>query len=267
MISFRELAGGLRSLDIPPASPLIVHASLSAFGEVRGGVDTLLGSLLGEGRGVMAPAFTYKTMLVPEIGPENNGITYGSGRDLNQMAEFFRQDMPADPAMGVLAEALRRRPNARRSEHPVLSFTGVNIGEALQAQGIRNPLGPVGVLLEKDGWVLLMGVGHDRNTSIHYAEKLAGRKQFIRWALTLQGVVECPGWPGCSDGFGAASAVLEKMTRKVRIGPAAVQAIPLAPMVEEIVRLLRREPLALLCEDGTCERCRAVRLAGATALG
>ncbi len=43
------------------------------------------------------PAFTYKTMLTPLTWSENNGITYGSGADVNRMAEFFDSQMPADP--------------------------------------------------------------------------------------------------------------------------------------------------------------------------
>jgi aminoglycoside 3-N-acetyltransferase len=62
---------------------------------------------------------------------------------------------------------------------------------------LDDPLAPVGALAEENGTVLLIGVNHTVNTSIHYAEKIAGRKQFIRWALTPQGVRECPGFPGC----------------------------------------------------------------------
>jgi aminoglycoside 3-N-acetyltransferase len=46
MVSYRDLVTGLRQLRLNPQRPVIAHASLSAFGDVRGGPDTLLGAIL-----------------------------------------------------------------------------------------------------------------------------------------------------------------------------------------------------------------------------
>ena len=192
MLSYREIDCGLRQLGLEETTPVIVHTSLKAFGEIRGGADSLLGALLANFNAVMMPAFTYKTMIVPEDGPENNGIIYGSGRDNNRMAIPFDVNMPADTLMGVLPETLRRAPEAKRSSHPILSFTGVGVEIALSAQSLKDPLAPISVLAQKDAWVLLLGVDHSVNTSIHYAEKLAGRRQFVRWALGKTEIFECP---------------------------------------------------------------------------
>ena len=259
MISFRDVLNGLKKLELDPQSQVIFHGSLSAFGEVRGGAETILGALMASVKGIMAPTFTYKAMIIPEEGPENNGILYGSGRDLNRMAEFFQPGMPADPLMGLLAETLRRHPTARRSSHPLLSFAGVHVDEALDAQTIEVPLAPVAWLAENGGWVLLMGVDHTSNTSIHYAEKLAGRRQFVRWALTPQGVRACPSFPGCSDGFEAVAPLVEGITRRAQIGDARVQALPLPALVAAVTQAIAADPLALLCSRPDCERCNAVR--------
>lgn len=259
MVTFRDIVTGLRQLNLERGKPVIVHASLSSFGEVRGGAETILGALLMTVDSLMMPTFTYKTMLTPEAGPENNGLRYGSARDANRMAEFFKPDMPADTLMGVIAETLRKRPDARRSGHPILSFSGVGVEPALQAQTFQEPLAPIGVLAEQDGWVLLLGVDQTVNTSIHYAERLAGRKQFVRWALTREGVRECPGFPGCSQGFNQAARLLDSITRKARIGQAEVRATRLQPMMEILSGYLRNTPLALLCDQPGCERCAAVR--------
>ncbi len=262
MISFRDISNGLKKLELDPRSSLaIAHASLSSFGEVRGGAETVIGALLANLHGLMMPTFTYKTMITPEAGPEDNGIVYGSGKDTNRMAEFFRPGMPADPTMGVVAEALRRLPAARRSSHPIQSFAGVNVDEALEAQSLEDPLAPIGVLMAKGAWVLLVGVDHTTNTSIHYAEKLAGRKQFTRWALTPQGVRACPGWSGCSEGFEAAAPALEETTRNVQVGGSLIRALPLQPMVDKIYELIHSDPLALLCARPDCGRCNAIRAA------
>lgn len=258
MVSFREFLHAFREVGINPDQPVIVHASLSAVGDIRGGAGTLLGALLAAARGVMAPTFTYKTMIIPEIGPEENACAYGTGKDQNRLAEFFRPDMPADPTMGVLSETIRKHPEARRSMHPILSFAGIHVEQALSAQTIESPLAPIGVLSEENGVVLLIGVNHTVNTSIHYAEYLAGRKQFVRWALTPQGVRECPGFSGCSDGFEAAAPHLEDITRTTQVGSATLRAVQLKPMIEILTELIRNQPLALLCGK-VDERCEAVR--------
>jgi aminoglycoside 3-N-acetyltransferase len=260
MIAFRELVTGFRQIGLSPSNPVLVHASLSSFGgEVRGGAESLLGALLTVTGRVMAPTFTYKTMIIPETGPEDNAARYGSSIDQNRMAEFFTPEMPADPMMGALPETLRCHPAAHRSAHPILSFSAIDLESALDAQSLEEPFGPVRVLSEMDGVVLLIGVDQRTNTSIHFAESLAGRKQFIRWALTPSGVVECPGWPGCSDGFNQLAPHLSEFTLRTRIGQAEVQAIPLERLLKTTVDLLREQPLALLCGRQDCERCAAVR--------
>lgn len=258
-LTFRDLAQGLAELGLDPRRPAIAHASLSAFGEIRGGAETLLGAVRHAAPRLIMPAFTCYTMLIPEDGPEDNGITYGSGADLNRMAQFFHPAMPVDRLMGAVPEALRRLPEARRSSHPILSFVGCQTEEILAAQTIDEPLAPIRRLAEEEGWVLLLGVDHTVNTSIHYAEKLAGRRQFVRWALTLAGVQACPGFPGCSQGFHQAIKALQPVTRTAVIGTGVVRSLPLAEMLRILGALLADQPLALLCSTPDCERCNAVR--------
>ena len=97
---FRKSFRGLNLGDVP----VIAHASLSAFGEVKGGADTVVGALLASFSGVIMPTFTYKTMVTPRVGPPNNGITYGLNSNKSQDAVFFHLDMPADRLMGNIPE-------------------------------------------------------------------------------------------------------------------------------------------------------------------
>jgi aminoglycoside 3-N-acetyltransferase len=164
--------------------------------------------------------------------------------------------------MGILPEALRCHPSAMRTAHPILSFAGVNADFALFTQTLYEPLAPIGVLAEENGWVVLINVDHTVNTSIHYAEKLAGRKQFVRWALVDERVVECPNYPGDSIGFQAIEEHIRPDTRRVQIGDAFIDAVPLKRLFNVVRWLIRNDPLALLCDGTECERCNAVRITG-----
>lgn len=259
MLSYRDLVSGLKQINLDVNTPVIAHASLSAFGEVRGGAEALLGALRSQVGGLMMPAFTYTTMITPQEGPPENGLVYGSDADQNRMAEFFTPAMPADRLMGALAETLRQHPQAKRSAHPILSFSGVGVDEALSAQTLEEPLAPIEALAGLGGWVVLLGVDHTCNTALHAAEKRAGRRQFVRWALTEEGARACLNFPGCSNGFEQIAPLVNGITRTARIGNAEVRALPLTPMLEIAAGLLREDPLALLCNSPDCARCQTVR--------
>ncbi len=258
MLDYSELKSSFESLGLIN-KPVIAHASLQPFGYILNGADTVLHALSESVKSLIMPTFTYKTMVTPEVGPPNNGITYGMDKDLNRMAQTFTVDMPADPMMGILPEALRNHPEAQRTSHPILSFAGLRADPILDAQTLYEPLAPIGVLAEEDGWVVLINVDHSVNTSIHYAEKLAGRKQFIRWAVMENRVVECPSFPGDSTGFNAIESYIRPDTRRAEIGEAFIQAVPLRQLLQAVQELVKSDPLALLCQRTDCERCNAIR--------
>jgi aminoglycoside 3-N-acetyltransferase len=198
-------------------------------------------------------------MITPEVGPPNNGITYGAEKDLNKMAETFTVDMPADRMMGILPESLRNHPAAKRTTHPILSFAGIGADLELGTQTLFEPFAPIGALAEQDGWAVLINVDQSVNTSIHYGEKLAGRRQFVRWAVMNNMIVECPNFPGDSSGFNAIASYIKPDTRRVDMGEAFIQAIPLQRLLKAVQELIQVDPLALLCHRTDCERCNAVR--------
>jgi aminoglycoside 3-N-acetyltransferase len=257
-ITFTDLRTALFKLGLSH-TPVIAHASLRSFGEIVGGAEAVLRAIMDSVWALMMPTFTYTTMVTPGVGPRNNGITYGAEQDLNRMAEPFRRDMPADKQMGIVPETLRRHPRAKRSAHPIQSFAGIYADKFLAAQNLQNPLGPIGALAEADGWVLLLGVDHTVNTSIHYAEKLAGRRTFTRWALLPDRIIECPNFPGDSAGFDAIAPDLAGSTRTVRAGDAAIQAMPVRALIKAVTERIQADPVALLCDRADCLRCNAVR--------
>lgn len=260
-LTYREWVDELRALGLTPGARanVIAHAALEAFGEVQGGAHALLGGVLACVETLVMPAFTFQTMVVPEYGPPDNGMAYGNATERNAQAVPFGLDLPVHPDVGRAAELLRADASTLRSVHPVLSFVaqGRHVYEVLDAQTIHNSFGPIEWLEASDGFVLLMGVGQRENFALHLAEGRAGRRGFVRWALTPDEVVELPDFPGCSDGFEAIGPHLRHITRRREIGAAMVQLIPLREMLAIAERLMMDNPYALLCQRATCERCRA----------
>ncbi len=240
--------------------PIIAHASLKPFGFIQGGPEAVLDAILASFASVIMPTHTYKTKIIPDVGPPNNAITYGNGIYKNKMALPFHMGLRADPMMGILPETLRKHPSATRTAHPILSFAGINADSILLTQTLYEPLAPIGALTEQDGWVILINVDHTANTSIHYGEKLAGRKQFIRWGLVDDRVVECPNYPGDSMGFQVIEEHIQYDTRRIDLDPGFIQAVPLKNLLEVVQGLIKKDPLALLCDQIDCERCKAVRI-------
>jgi aminoglycoside 3-N-acetyltransferase len=258
MLGYDDLKSAFDELNLQEEL-VIAHASLKPFGYIHGGAEAVLDAMLASFHSIIMPTFTYKTEIIPDIGPPNNGMIYGSGDKKNKMAEPFHRDMRADPLMGILPETLRNHPSAIRTAHPILSFAGINAGATLFTQTLYEPLDPIGALGQQDGWVVLINVDHTSNTSIHYAEKLAGRKQFTRWALVDNRVVECPNYPGDSMGFQAIEESLKLDTHRVEIGEGFIQAIPLRRLFNVVYEMLRKDPLVLLCDQRDCERCNTIR--------
>jgi aminoglycoside 3-N-acetyltransferase len=193
------------------------------------------------------------------VGPGDNAIDYNTADDANMNAAIFDRDLQVDAELGVVNETLRQHPLVERSTHPILSFVGINASEALASQSLDSPFGPVAWLADYDGDVLMMGRDHRFNISLHWAEQLAGRKRFVRWALTGSGVAECVNMPGCAQGFERVRGRLGAITRSTSLNAVVLEAIPVRDLLNMTVGWIREDPRALLCDRMGCPRCASVR--------
>jgi aminoglycoside 3-N-acetyltransferase len=104
-------------------------------------------------------------------------------------------DHPFDPkttpctSMGIVSDIFWRLPGVLRSDNPgAFAAVGKEATRITAPHPIDPPNGldsPVGRVCELDGQVLLLGVGHDANTTIHLAESLAGVRYRRRKYVTV----------------------------------------------------------------------------------
>ncbi|WP_407570417.1 AAC(3) family N-acetyltransferase [Deinococcus altitudinis] len=241
-VSPQQLREALSSLGLTGTQHLIVHSSLKSFGTLEGGVETLLGELEHATATLLAPAFSYQTLL---RGPDS------------PIHAQFERGTRVSRDIGRLAQSMVERPDAQRSFHPALSFValGEEAGEILGRQTLLNPYAPIGALYELDGYALLAGVDHSSNTSIHYGEYLAGMPLLTRH-LPYEGRVTSCSFPNCSADFERLAPYVRAVT--VHAGRSRLRLYGVRELVDATVQLLRQDPEALLCTYPSC-RCQQVR--------
>jgi aminoglycoside 3-N-acetyltransferase len=261
MISYHDIVGALKTMGLTRKTPTIAHIDPSLRKKIKGGSATLMGALLSKIDNIMLPAFTYSTMVIPEDGPENNYIEYGKGSTENLDASIFSHKLPSELGNQPEIDFLKSFPGSYRSSHPIFSFYGLGLDSVLLDHSPQNPYLPIRKLMGIGGWIGLFGTEASQNFSIHYAEFLAGRKQFLRWAVSPDGIIECPNFPGCPNGFHKLTYYLQDEMREIEVENIKFSAVKMSVLVNSAVALLKEDPFALLCNDLQCARCNLVRAA------
>ncbi|MFF5178070.1 aminoglycoside N(3)-acetyltransferase [Micromonospora sp. NPDC000316] len=172
----RSVAAQLRLLGVRPGSTVLVHAGLHPLGFVCGGPHAVVLAL----RDALGPD---GTIVVPTHTPDNSDPAQWRNPPVPvDWWPLIRAEMPGfDPAvtpsryMGALAETVRGWPGALRSAHPQVSFAalGPAAEQVVAGHALADMLGaqsPLARLYDLDADVLLLGVGHSANTSLHLAE-------------------------------------------------------------------------------------------------
>lgn len=179
-LSADDLLAGWKRAGVAPGMNVIVHASLSSLGTVIGGAATVAESLrraVGVDGTLVVPAFTPQ---VADPAPSVTGVPGGDVRARRADVPFFTPDLPSP--MGAVAEAVRTLPDAVRSRHPQASVAavGAHAAEIVAGQPWHFAVGagsPFQQLHDLDGQILLVGVGHDRNSFLHHAESLVQHRR------------------------------------------------------------------------------------------
>jgi aminoglycoside 3-N-acetyltransferase len=265
-VSAADIRAGFDRLGVA-GRPVVVHASLRSFGAVEGGADTVVQSLVASFPTVLMPAFCFDSVAPPLPGdrPSRNGCDYAYYDNWSRpFKPFVVEEAGIDLRMGIASRTLRDLPGTRRSGHPWHSWLAHGDGaEELTSDHPWDTTNlPLDRLVERDGWVLLLGVGLASCTAVHVAEEWAGRRPFIRWAYDRAGEVKRIRVAGCSKGFENLWPHCADLWAEARVGTCVMRATPLRYLLPRLVEALRFHPDVVRCSS-ECLRCRDGALGGA----
>lgn len=248
--SVNDVAQHLRALGVRPGGVLLVHTSFKAVRPVEGGplglIRALREAIGDEGTLVMPTMTDGESVYDPKSTPSVH--------------------------MGITAETFWRQPGVLRSDHPGGSFAAEGpLAERICAtQPLSPPHGPdspVGRVYDLDGQVLLLGVTHGENTTMHLAEAIAK----VPYSVSHPTVVVIDGavrtemiaeTDHCCTRFALADDWLRErgLQREGKVGNAGARLAASRDIVSVVVEHLAKEPLVFLCPPSAgCEECDAAR--------
>ncbi len=246
------LVAQLRALGVEPGGVLLVHTSFRAVRPVEGGPAGLVGAL----REAVGPG---GTVVMPSWGGDDDRV-------------FDPATAPADADLGVVADTFWRLPGVRRSAHPFAFAAAGPVAERVVGDPLplppHGPASPVGRVHELDGQVLLLGVGHDANTTLHLGEVLGGAPYRTPKFCTVAGPdgrptrVDYGENDSCCQRFALADGWLRAAGRQREgvVGRAHARLVRSRDVVDAARAALASDPLVFLHApaDG-CEECDAAR--------
>jgi aminoglycoside 3-N-acetyltransferase len=244
-----ELVQQLRDLGVRPGDVLLVHTAFSRVRPIVGGPAGLIEAL------------------EDALGPEGTLVMPSMTDD---------DEHPFDPAttdcrwLGVVADTFWRMPGVVRSDNPhAFAARGPRATEICAPHPLDRPHGidsPAGRVHDLNGKVLLIGVGHDADTTIHLAESVAG----VRYRRPKRLTVLRDGAPTsfryleidhCCERFDLADDWLDEggIQRRGRVGHADARLVRARDIVEIVTRRLKENETLFLHPPGVDWECDEAR--------
>jgi len=248
-----NMISGFRDLGLKNGDIVLVHSSLKSFGYVEGGADTVIDALLesvGDEGTIMVPTLRGK----PTDSKENPPVF----------------DVRHTPCWtGRIPETFRLRKEAIRSLHPTHSVAAIGAKKIILTEGNENSKSPCdenspyykNALLK--GYIMLIGVDQESNTSIHSCEEIAGVPYHLQKEITEAYVIGYKGeriavknrlhdWNKPPTDFNKLDRIFyEKGIMRIgKIGNSIIRLIEADKMFEITIELLRRQPYFLVKNNG-----------------
>jgi len=174
--TIKSLKKDFKALGIKHGSIIIMHSSLSEIGWTIGGpvavIKALMEVLTSEG-----------TLIMPTFSGDNTDPSQWENPPVpKSWWDIIRKEMPAyhkeitpPRNMGIIVDTFRKWPHVIRSNHPVSSFAawGKQAELITKEHHLVTDLGedsPLARIYDLDGQILLVGVNHENNSSLHLSE-------------------------------------------------------------------------------------------------
>ena len=247
LVTFEDIAGALRQVQVDRGAVVYVHSSLSSMGYVQGGADTVIDAFLD----VVGPE---GTLCVPTI------VYAGQG----PRPPFDVIRSPSE--VGRITETLRLRPEACRSDNPTHSVAAIGrqadeitAGHA-GGEGRPSPWGELAFghespwqrFYDLDAICVLLGVDWEVNTMFHYIQSRFIEPYWSEFA-------KAPPYPYFDRTPMGRELEGSGIVRTCALGSATVTAVSSRPMVDRSIEALHRDPARFFAEGERADYVRWYR--------
>lgn len=166
----------LQELGIKKASVIVMHTAMSKLGWTVGGAVSVINAIID--------LLTFEgTLVMPAFSSDNTEPSNWQNPPVpEEWWPIIRKNMPAylpeitpTRGIGIVPEVFRKYPDVIRSSHPALSFAawGKHKKAIVSNHKLDSGFGedsPLARLYDLNAQILLLGVTHSNNTSLHLAE-------------------------------------------------------------------------------------------------
>ena len=162
MFTKEQILTQLNNLNVPNGKPVIVHTSLRAVGEIQGGAQTLLDALIER--------FTAYGGLL--IIPTH---TWANFEDKKEIVLDYTSDQTCTGVLSNVALSDKRGYRSYNPTHSVMVFGDKAKEFARLDDNVLTPCSPKGChgkIINDGGYVLLIGIGQEKNTLLHCVEEI-----------------------------------------------------------------------------------------------
>jgi len=251
----KSINNDLQKLGLTKGDTVIVHSAMSKIGWIAGGPETVIDALME----VLTPQgnLIMPTMTTGNTNPENwqnPPVPQDWWPIIRAEMSPYRPKITPTRGMGKIPETFRNYPGVYRSLHPTCSFAawGKNAKEIVKQHPIDETFGeksPLGKIRKLNAKILLLGVTHENNTSLHFAEWLAklpnhpietqgsallvnGKREWITWNEIMYD----------SDDFAICGDAYEQSInyKRGKIGVAESRLINMSNIIDFAIEWLRK---------------------------